>query len=394
MTREYRIKANSSVSHEECLDVGAINKMEALAVDGTLEYRFDGQDFKHLISDECPEKNKPKVRKMLLDQSHEVSRRIEELSVQKLHEASRFVPDPGLLVIASDKNAARDLAKNYETKHSLEVVMLTEDTPDCSATLRKFNEGAGSVLMVVDKGGEGLNSPRLCVGRYASRKMTQLYTSQAFCRLNRLYRPHANSNYHGTWIMPAYGPLTHNFSQLGKITTIKVDDDAEAKAAKESQMSDTRTDQFIPIHVSLSTVLGICGNLKVTEEMLRSVGPIRSKNTELWAGLPDTQVAMINAELNPDFEILPKSDRILTHDEVNKKLRKTSHDLANRLANKLKIEPRDVHRTWLQLGNQPADIAPNKELRKKIAWLISSLESNDFVFTVQKPESIAVRMTP
>ena len=159
-------------------------------------------------------------------------------------------------------------------------------------------------------------------------------------------------------------------------------------------MSDTPTDQFIPIDVSLSDVSGICGDLQVTEEMLRSVGPIRSKNTELWAGLPDTQVAMINAALNPDFEILPKSDRILTHDEINKRLRKTSHDLANRLAKKLKIEPRDVHSTWLQLGNQPADIASNTELRKKIAWLISSLESNDFVFWEQKPESITARMTP
>ena len=380
MTREYIIKADSSVSYEECLDVGATVKMEALAVDGELEYRFDGKDFKHLISDECPEKNKPKVRKLLLELNHDVSKRIEELSAQKLREASRYIPKPGLLVIASDKNAARNLAKNYENKHGLEVVTLTEDTPNPTETLRRFNEGEGSVLMCVDKGGEGLNSPRLCVGHWASNKMTPVYTAQGFCRLNRPYRPHVNSNYHGTWVMAAYGSLTKNFSQLGKITTIKVDDHITAKVVKESQKSDTPTDQFIPIDVSLSDVSGICGDMKVTEEMLRSVGPIRSKNRELWAGMPDTQVAMINAELNPDFEPLPKSDRILTHDEINKRLRNTAHDLANRLAKKLKVEPRDVNSAWLQMGNPRHSFASNEELRAKIRWLIEKLEDNDFKF--------------
>ena len=377
MTKEYIIKANSFVGYQECIEAGATVKMEAFAVDGMLEYRSDGEHFKHLISDECLEKNKPKVRKILQDTKHEVSLEIEKLSVQKLREASRYIRDPGLLVIASDKNAARTLAKNYETKHGLEVVTLTEDTPNPTETLRKFNEGEGSVLMTVDKGGEGLNSPRLFVGRWASNKMTSLYNQQGFCRLGRRY---GNSNYHGTWIMANYAPLTNNFSQLGKITTIKVDDDITAKVSKGSQKTDTPTDQFIPIDVSLSDVSGICGELKVTEDMLRSVGPIRSKNKELWAGMPDTQVAMINAELNPNFEPLPKSDRILTHDETNKRLRNTAHDLANRLAKKLKVEPREVNNAWLQMGNPRHAFASNEELRAKIRWLIEKLEDNDFKF--------------
>ena len=53
----------------------------------------------------------------------------------------------GLLVIADDKIGAENCANHLSNKFGLEVKVLTEETPNPTETLRRFNDGEADALV-------------------------------------------------------------------------------------------------------------------------------------------------------------------------------------------------------------------------------------------------------
>lgn len=64
----------------------------------------------------------------------------------------------------------------------------------------------------------------------------------------------------------------------------------------------------------------------------------------------------------------------MTKAERKQLLRKGVQILANRLARRLGVEPRDVHKEWIELSGPATSLATEEDLRRKRAWLIKRIK--------------------
>ena len=103
------------------------------------------------------------------------------------------------------------------------------------------------------------------------------------------------------------------------------------------------------------------------------------KHPDLAAGIPDTQLGKIAAafegpekaeELKPKVEPLGEE----TYDEKRSRRKKRASKLANKLAYRKGVEPKGVHRDWLQQGNRRQSEADLSDLDAKLlGWSMRSI---------------------
>jgi superfamily II DNA or RNA helicase len=93
--------------------------------------------------------------------------------------------DAGGLVIATDQDHARGIAKLLKERFSTNPVVATSDDPDASETIARFAASSAPWLVAVRMVSEGVDIPRLRVGVYATATTTELFFRQAVGRLVR-----------------------------------------------------------------------------------------------------------------------------------------------------------------------------------------------------------------
>jgi superfamily II DNA or RNA helicase len=94
-------------------------------------------------------------------------------------------PDAGGLVIAADKEHARQLARRLGTVCGEQPAVVTSDDPGASAAIERFASGSDRWLVSVLMVSEGVDIPRLRVGVYATAARTELFFRQVVGRFVR-----------------------------------------------------------------------------------------------------------------------------------------------------------------------------------------------------------------
>ncbi len=97
-------------------------------------------------------------------------------------------PDAGGLVIATDQEHAKAIARLFTDRLKVRAVVATSDDPEASAHISRFGSGTDPWIVAVRMVAEGVDIPRLRVGVFATTTTTELFFRQAVGRLVRWTR--------------------------------------------------------------------------------------------------------------------------------------------------------------------------------------------------------------
>ena len=103
-------------------------------------------------------------------------------AVYRLREVRRGQPNAGGLVIATDQEHARDIARLLSWEFRVTATVVTSDDPGASERIASFAVGSGEWLVAVRMVSEEVDIPRLRVGVYATTTTTDLFFRQAVGR--------------------------------------------------------------------------------------------------------------------------------------------------------------------------------------------------------------------
>ncbi len=106
----------------------------------------------------------------------------------RLGEIRRRHPDAGGLVIATDQDHAKGIARLLQDRLKVRAVVATSDDPGASALISRFATGTDPWIVAVRMVAEGVDIPRLRVGVFATTTTTELFFRQAVGRLVRWTR--------------------------------------------------------------------------------------------------------------------------------------------------------------------------------------------------------------
>jgi superfamily II DNA or RNA helicase len=97
-------------------------------------------------------------------------------------------PDAGGLVIATDQDHAKGIARLLRDRFKVRAVVATSDDPDASTHISRFASSNDPWIVAVRMVSEGVDIPRLRVGVFATTTTTELFFRQAVGRLVRWTR--------------------------------------------------------------------------------------------------------------------------------------------------------------------------------------------------------------
>jgi len=97
-------------------------------------------------------------------------------------------PDAAGLVIATDQDHAKGIARLFRDRLGVRAVVATSDDPEASNRIARFAAGADPWIVAVRMVSEGVDIPRLRVGVFATTTTTELFFRQAVGRLVRWTR--------------------------------------------------------------------------------------------------------------------------------------------------------------------------------------------------------------
>jgi superfamily II DNA or RNA helicase len=97
-------------------------------------------------------------------------------------------PDAGGLVIATDQDHAKGIARLLRDRFKVKAVVATSDDPEASTHISRFSASADPWIVAVRMVSEGVDIPRLRVGVFATTTTTELFFRQAVGRLVRWTR--------------------------------------------------------------------------------------------------------------------------------------------------------------------------------------------------------------
>ena len=97
-------------------------------------------------------------------------------------------PDAGGLVIATDQDHAKGIARMFRDRFKVKAVVATSDDPEASNHISRFAATADPWIVAVRMVSEGVDIPRLRVGVFATTTTTELFFRQAVGRLVRWSR--------------------------------------------------------------------------------------------------------------------------------------------------------------------------------------------------------------
>lgn len=100
----------------------------------------------------------------------------------------RRQPDAGGLVIATDQDHAKGIARLLSDRLKIRAVVATSDDPGASARISRYAASADPWIVAVRMVAEGVDIPRLRVGVFATTTTTELFFRQAVGRLVRWTR--------------------------------------------------------------------------------------------------------------------------------------------------------------------------------------------------------------
>ncbi len=157
-----------------------------LPYDGEMEWSSDGQNRSANFDLVLPSVESARRLRTALDASGEWMGQVLADADRRLDEVrAAGHPDAGGLVVASDQEHARAIARRLGLGSGEPPEIVMSDEPDASARIARFAESDQRWLVSVLMVSEGVDIPRLRVGVYATAARTELFFRQVVGRFIR-----------------------------------------------------------------------------------------------------------------------------------------------------------------------------------------------------------------
>lgn len=290
------------------------------------------------------------------------------------------------LVIAIDQEHAKQIALLlHRITGTAPMIAISED-PDASEKIRRFAANGARWIVAVRMISEGVDIPRLRVGVYATNVQSELFFRQAVGRFVRVI--HGLDEQSASVYIPADEALVgfarhikeERDHQLLQLADAETDVNRVGNTSGESNASSI----FAPLSSDAREHDTIFDGRSFD---LRDLHHAESVKREMGVQLPTTQVAALlrrGAEaaggivLRPSLSEGDEPANAYSPFKAERKqqLRRNVQHLAGKLARRLNIEPREVHRQWIANSGRGHQKATESDLQRKRDWLVQQLSSS------------------
>ena len=170
-------------------DGGVVRPVYFPRVDGLMEWSApDGRVHSHSFDDPLDAARAGQRLRTAYSVEGEWLPHVLRQAHQQLLDIRRHHPDAGGLVIATDQDHAKGIARLLRDRLRVRAVVATSDDPAASAGISRFAGTADPWIVAVRMIAEGVDIPRLRVGVFATTTTTELFFRQAVGRLVRWTR--------------------------------------------------------------------------------------------------------------------------------------------------------------------------------------------------------------
>ena len=346
-------------------------ELEYHAVDGNISYQSDNELHNVTFDDALDKLGTARRLRAATSKSADFIYRLMDAGVEILKNTRLEQSNSAMLTIAEDKEAAYALGK-YSESIGLTTVVLTEDDPDPSTTLKNFKSGSGDNLVAVGMMTEGTNVPRLRVGVYAAKKKAPLFLQQVLNRLSR--KEHLAQEGSGKWVGPADPDILEEVRKIATVNLVTLSaNENSAPVGSDNVQVSRPASSFVPISAYATTITGHCGEMIAEQYELQRARALRKERPTLYRNISDVQLGKIAAQISPQNQP-KKPSQIETYDQARNRLSKTASKLSNKLAWLRSVEPKEIHTLWIANGNARHEEADNAMLQAKIDWLVNEIE--------------------
>jgi superfamily II DNA or RNA helicase len=178
--------ADYSYSYTDALVDGVCRPITFLAYGGEMEWVSDGDRRRFDFNVALPRQEAARRLRTALDPNGDWIGEVLRDADARLSECrASGHPDAGGLVVAADKEHARQIARRLGTIAGEQPAVVTSDDPGASAAIERFAKGGDRWLVSVLMVSEGVDIPRLRVGVYATAARTELFFRQVVGRFVR-----------------------------------------------------------------------------------------------------------------------------------------------------------------------------------------------------------------
>jgi superfamily II DNA or RNA helicase len=206
-------EADYAYSYTDALVDGVCRPITFMAYGGEMEWVSEGQTRRFDFDVALPRQEAARRLRTALDPNGDWIGQVLRDADARLSECrANGHSDAGGLVIAADKEHARQLARRLGTIAGEQPAVVTSDDPGASELIERFSSGSDRWLVSVLMVSEGVDIPRLRVGAYATAARTELFFRQVVGRFVR--RTPAPSRQMSFLLLPADPDLKRLAAQV------------------------------------------------------------------------------------------------------------------------------------------------------------------------------------
>jgi superfamily II DNA or RNA helicase len=179
-------EADYSYSYTDALVEGVCRPITFMTYGGEMEWTSDGQSRRFDFDVVLPRHEAARRLRTALDPNGDWIGQVLRDADERLSDCrASGHRDAGGLVVAADKEHAREIARRLGTIAREQPAIVTSDDPGASAAIERFASGDDRWLVSVLMVSEGVDIPRLRVGVYATAARTELFFRQVVGRFVR-----------------------------------------------------------------------------------------------------------------------------------------------------------------------------------------------------------------
>jgi superfamily II DNA or RNA helicase len=179
-------EADYSYSYTDALVDGVCRPITFLTYGGEMEWVSDGETRRFDFDVVLPRQEAARRLRTALDPNGDwIGQVLRDADARLSDCRATGHPDAGGLVVAADKEHARQIARRLGTVCGEQPAVVTSDDPGASAAIDRFATGTDRWLVSVLMVSEGVDIPRLRVGVYATAARTELFFRQVVGRFVR-----------------------------------------------------------------------------------------------------------------------------------------------------------------------------------------------------------------
>ena len=368
------------VCENELTRLGVSREKEVLFLDGSVTYACDAQIHTVSFADELDERHSSYRINTALDLSNDMAKRLIDSSLQRLDWIrNSSQPNAAAIIFTKNKLHARQTADYISAKWGFNPMIIDDDTRDPTKLLANFQNGNQRVIIAIRMLLEGVNVKRTRVITHLTNVTARMSVIQMWTRGSRK----ENLSQTGpSYVFCLKDPELVNIAESMDSVIIRhlmSDDEPTAKVTNDSETARARSESsFEPVSAIAGEIVAVFRGQRTTAEELLIAEQYRKKNPIISEGLSDTQIAHIaiaHGAVAEPVRTLPEHAE--TYDEINQRLKKESHKLANKIAQRRDIHPKDVHQAWISSGGPRHEDATNEQLALKVEWLAKALDQSD-----------------